>query len=84
MNHLEKKDKMNSLNSLEKVFQSANQGQIYRLVIHDTEKLLIEKALEQSRGNQLIAAKLLGLNRNTLRSKIKRLNIPVEKHRWRT
>jgi DNA-binding protein Fis len=56
-------------------FLSARNGEIYRLVIDDTEKMLIEKALEYAEGNQLSASRLLGLNRNTLRTKIKKLNI---------
>ena len=56
-------------------------GHIYRTVIGKTEKILIEKALERCYGNQLTASKFLGLNRNTLRAKIKKLNINMEKFR---
>jgi len=56
-------------------FQTRKQGEIYRAVIDDTERILIEKALEQTCGNQIVAAKILGLNRNTIRTKIRRLNI---------
>jgi len=56
-------------------FQTQKQGEIYRAVIDNTERVLIETALEQTCGNQISAAKILGLNRNTLRSKIRRLNI---------
>ena len=71
---------MNGLEKIEQAFQPTNRGRIYHLVIQDTERKLIEKALEESGGNQLLAAKVLGLNRNTLRSKIRRLNIVVQKH----
>ncbi len=54
-------------------------GEIYRSVIAVTERILIEKALEHSAGNQLTAAKFLGINRNTLRSKIRKLNINQER-----
>jgi two-component system nitrogen regulation response regulator GlnG len=40
------------------------------------EKPLITEALRMTGGNQLQAAKLLGIHRNTLRTKIKTLNIP--------
>ena len=56
-------------------------GRIYRVVIDRTERLLIEKALQRAQGNQLVAAKLLGLNRNTLRSKIKKLHIETQRFR---
>ena len=69
------------LDKIEKTFTTMESGQIYRSVIGTTERILIEKALERSCGNQLNAAKVLGLNRNTLRTKIKKLNIPLEKYR---
>ncbi len=39
------------------------------------EKILIKKALQETKGNQVQAALLLGMNRNTLRSKIERYRI---------
>jgi two-component system nitrogen regulation response regulator GlnG len=38
---------------------------------------LIVLTLGATRGNQIRAAHLLGLNRNTLRKKIRELDIPV-------
>ena len=67
-------DKIPLLN-IDEFFKNGAQGQIYRRVIDDAEKILIEKALEYSFGNQITASKILGVNRNTLRSKIKKLNI---------
>jgi two-component system nitrogen regulation response regulator GlnG len=46
-------------------------------VLRDVERPLIEKVLAATRGNQLKAAALLGLNRNTLRKKIRELDIEV-------
>ena len=46
-------------------------------ILRDVEKPLIEKVLAVSRGNQLKAAALLGVNRNTLRKKIRELDIEV-------
>jgi len=63
---------------IEQVLSHTPSGQIYRSVIHDIEKDLIEKDLVYSSGNQLLASRFLGLNRNTLRTKIKRLQISVE------
>ena len=64
--------------NIQRAFLAVKKGEIYHLIIGDIEKILIEKALEETRGNQLFAAKILGLNRNTLRTKIKKLNILVE------
>lgn len=60
-------------------FITVKKGDIYRAVIGDMERSLIEKALEYTSGNQVTAAKLLGINRNTIRTKIKRLNINVDR-----
>ena len=62
---------------IDEAFLAPTQGQIYRLIIDDTEKILIQKALERTSGNQIFAARILGVNRNTLRSKIKKLNIDL-------
>lgn len=58
-----------------KRFDSFN---LYNMVIPEVEKSLIMMVLKETRGNQFKAAKLLGINRNTLRSKIKKLGIPVK------
>jgi two-component system nitrogen regulation response regulator GlnG len=50
---------------------------LYDRVIRDVEKPLLSAALAATRGNQIRAAELLGLNRNTLRSRIRDLNIRV-------
>lgn len=44
---------------------------LHETVIAQTEKPLIEFVLKQTEGNQSKAASLLGINRNTLRKKIK-------------
>jgi two-component system nitrogen regulation response regulator GlnG len=48
---------------------------VYSRILKEVEKPLLEEALKATGGNQLRAAKLLGLNRNTLRKKIRDLNI---------
>lgn len=44
---------------------------IYDMVIHCVEKPLLELILAEAQGNQTRASELLGLNRNTLRKKMK-------------
>ena len=41
------------------------------------ENPLISAALASTRGNQIKAAELLGVNRNTLRKKIRELDIQI-------
>jgi len=50
-------------------------GALYRTVMDDAEKDLISEALGRAFGNQSLAAKILGINRNTLRAKINKLSI---------
>lgn len=48
---------------------------LYETVISEVEKALIAMVIAETGGNQLKAARLLGINRNTLREKIKKLGI---------
>jgi two-component system nitrogen regulation response regulator GlnG len=50
---------------------------LYDRVLREIERPLIELTLGATRGNQLKAAQLLGLNRNTLRKKIRELDIEI-------
>jgi two-component system, NtrC family, nitrogen regulation response regulator GlnG len=50
---------------------------LYDRVLREVERPLIVLTLGATRGNQIKAAHLLGLNRNTLRKKIRELDIPV-------
>ncbi|BBK42915.1 nitrogen regulation protein NR(I) [Allostella vacuolata] len=50
---------------------------LYDRVLREIERPLISLTLTATRGNQIRAAQLLGLNRNTLRKKIRELDIQV-------
>jgi two-component system nitrogen regulation response regulator GlnG len=50
---------------------------LYDRVVKEVERPLISLTLKATRGNQVKAADVLGLNRNTLRKKIRQLEIPV-------
>ncbi|MFC4351405.1 nitrogen regulation protein NR(I) [Fodinicurvata halophila] len=52
---------------------------LYDRVLREVEKPLIELTLGATRGNQIKAAQVLGLNRNTLRKKINELEIEIVK-----
>jgi DNA-binding protein Fis len=57
------------------------QEDLYKVVVGAVEKPLIEFALAQTGGNQLKASRILGINRNTMRAKIKKLSIDA--YRWK-
>jgi two-component system, NtrC family, nitrogen regulation response regulator GlnG len=50
---------------------------LYGRILREVERPLIARVLTETRGNQLRAAALLGVNRNTLRKKIRELDIEV-------
>lgn len=50
---------------------------LYERVLREIERPLISLSLEATNGNQIKAADLLGVNRNTLRKKIRELDIQV-------
>ncbi|HKJ73989.1 MAG TPA: nitrogen regulation protein NR(I), partial [Alphaproteobacteria bacterium] len=50
---------------------------LYDRILREVERPLINICLAATRGNQIKAAELLGLNRNTLRKKIRSLDIQV-------
>jgi two-component system nitrogen regulation response regulator GlnG len=50
---------------------------LHTRVLREVERPMIEIALAATRGNQVKTAELLGLNRNTLRKKIRELDITV-------
>ena len=54
-------------------------GGLYGRILCEVEKPLIECCLRATGGNQIKAAALLGLNRNTLRKKIRELGICIVK-----
>ncbi|MDR4467100.1 MAG: hypothetical protein MRJ68_02240 [Nitrospira sp.] len=51
---------------------------LHPILLAAVERPLITSALKETRGNQIRAAELLGLNRNTLRKKIVDLHIPLK------
>lgn len=53
----------------------SERGRLYRTVMGRVEIPLLRLALELSAGNQLKAARLLGINRNTLRKRLRLLGL---------
>jgi len=44
---------------------------LYRMVLDEVERPMIETVLEHTNGNQSLAAQMLGISRSTLRKKLK-------------
>ncbi|MEM9999351.1 MAG: nitrogen regulation protein NR(I) [Pseudomonadota bacterium] len=69
--------------NMQKYFASFGDGLpppgLYHRVLGELEYPLIVATLTATRGNQIRAAEVLGLNRNTLRKKIRDLNVSIFK-----
>ncbi len=59
--------------------EKLDNGDLYNMVIEQVERPLIRFLLEKTRWNQVRAANILGINRNTLRKKITDLKIEIKK-----
>ena len=60
--------------SIEQYFNALNgeqPGDVYEMVIKEVERPLLEVVMREVNGNQSQAARILGINRNTLRKKLK-------------
>lgn len=61
--------------SLDRYFESLNGSappcDLYQMVLEQVEKPLLERVLNYSEGNQSRAAQMLGINRGTLRKKLR-------------
>lgn len=69
------------ITELEDSLYSDKKGALYKSILEIIEKPLLEHILERTEGNQLKAAKILGINRNTIRAKIKKLGIKPEAYK---
>lgn len=67
-----------AIEDFEDFFLTEKKGELYRFLMLAVEKPLLESVLQRNEGNQLKTAKILGINRNTLHAKIKKLKINVE------
>lgn len=60
-----------------KAMKKLENGYLYETVLTEVEKSLFTIVLKETEGNQLKASKILGINRNTLRSKVKEYKIRI-------
>jgi two-component system nitrogen regulation response regulator GlnG len=66
------------LNSFVQRTKDLEMSNLYETIIQMAERPLLRLILKQTKYNQIRAAKLLGINRNTLRKKIKELKITIK------
>ncbi|HLW68121.1 MAG TPA: helix-turn-helix domain-containing protein [Gemmataceae bacterium] len=58
---------------------ASREGEIYRKVTLEMDRIVLEAVLRHTHGNQVEASQLLGISRTTLRSKLKALGLTIEK-----
>jgi len=64
-----------SLRHYFKQLDGARPSELYKLVLREMEIPLLKLVMEHTRGNQCKAATMLGINRGTLRKKLKEYDI---------
>lgn len=52
--------------------KSKNVSELYDMILAEVEPPLLQAVMEKRRGNQLQAAKMLGISRGTIRKKLQR------------
>jgi Fis family transcriptional regulator len=66
--------------TLERYFHDLNGEKVtgvYDMILHEVEKPMLEIVMRHTKGNQVRASDILGINRNTLRKKLKQHKIKV-------
>ena len=61
--------------TLDELFQNKKISGIYKIIIQEVEKILINKVMKITNYNKKLSARILGISRNTLDSKIKILGL---------
>lgn len=68
---------MDRLRNIVRKADSSKKGDVFDFVKRCIEKPLLEMVLEETGGNRLKAANVLGINRNTLRTRLRELGIEL-------
>lgn len=50
---------------------------VYQMVINEVEPIMLETVMQYAGGNQTHAAEILGINRSTLRKKLRQYEIEI-------
>ena len=72
---------------IEKYFNSLGEdlpsSGLFDKILREVERPLIQATMRRTSGNQIKASKILGINRNTIRKKIKQLNLPLSRNGYK-
>ena len=74
----------NRLRPVVRTFPDPARGEksdLHQLVVGTAERVLLQLVIQRTGGNQLKAASLLGVNRNTLKRKLDEHRISIEEYR---
>ncbi|ONG13090.1 Fis family transcriptional regulator [Escherichia coli] len=63
---------VSTVNSQDQVTQNQDVNDLYELVLAEVEQPLLDMVMQYTRGNQTRAALMMGINRGTLRKKLKK------------
>jgi Fis family transcriptional regulator len=77
--------RLNVQEAIRRYLEDMGQSQpesLYRTLMAEVEPPLIEEVLRYTQGNQSKTARILGMTRNTLRSKLNRYDIPVSNGKY--
>ena len=64
-----------AIEEINDLFFKEHEGTVYRFLTGSIEKPLLNRLMEYTHGNQLQAARILGINRNTLRVKLRKYGL---------
>ena len=64
---------------IEQLLRDGEDGQLHARVIAAVERVIFTQVLEHTHGNQGKACEILGLNRSTLRHRLRTLGLAVDK-----
>ena len=64
-----------AIEEMNDLFFKEHDGHVHRYLTDSIEKPLLTRLMEYTHGNQLQAARILGINRNTLRTKLRKYGL---------
>ncbi|MEK7578273.1 MAG: helix-turn-helix domain-containing protein [Patescibacteria group bacterium] len=74
-------NKITNFHDFDDIFYKTQGSGLYKNILTEIEKPLFEWVLKKTDGNQIKAAKILGINRNTFRTKLRQLRINLRMYK---